>query len=888
MLPQSQHTDLKPSFLFEESTKMAKLRATVILPKSVDQAVRETKGALWWKSEKAAKRDAAFVAYVALYHAGLVNDHLLPLAVNDDAALKAYSEIEKRQALATARAQLSPWTAVATAWQSGSVAHQTVIEFSLDGAVIPPIRTISPFPLPRLRQLILFLDFGSTLKIDFGSSSAYYDDIGVSDSITRMLLLAMYSSRMRSDRAGLTLRFEPVMSVADRHNWLAEVTGTRPASTLHEDSSLDIYNGIIRDKINYGSRYLFHGIEYQHKETEPVTNAGHSDQTMELFPLLKVTKLSKRTDFLHRIKTSGEPSKTKVAEYLSPATCTVDNLPFGYSRYATYIPCIMHHIEIGLITQHLCNSLLSSICFEDCQLVSIAITASSAREAYDYQSLEFLGDCCLKLYASLNITAEHLNWHEGYLSHQKDHIVSNGRLALAAQQTGLDQYILTKPYTGHKWTPLYNEDVLSSQPSGTRELSTKTLADVVEALLGAAFVDGSYPKVLACLSIFLPEISWRSLNECSDVLLRAATQSEPCQFPHHFIHLETLLDCQFKTKSLLLEALTHPSHLGPDVVPSYQRLEFIGDSILDVIITTRIYRHSASLKTFRMHLLRTALVNANFLAFVGMRHSITIPRTNLPAITARSTTLPLDSVITLSIWHFMRHSHSADIAAVQSRCQARFLEFGPAISQALIEGNSHPWTLLTALEPDKFFSDLIESILAAIFIDSAGSFPACEAFLTVLGILPYLDRALDTEIHVMHPKEELGVVAGNEKVKYDVVVVGEHDEVGDKMGYKCTVLVGGKEIAWVSGSRTSIEAETRAAEDALRVLKEQVQGRAENMESSDQEEEETAIDGHIETRDSDDEKTDLQTVPEDPEDDEANECEERLLDSDMGDYHMGG
>ena len=47
--------------------------------------------------------------------------------------------------------------------------------------------------------------------------------------------------------------------------------------------------------------------------------------------------------------------------------------------------------------------------------------------------------------------ADHQMWHEGYLSRAKDHIISNGRLAMAAQETALDKYILIKSFIGKKW-----------------------------------------------------------------------------------------------------------------------------------------------------------------------------------------------------------------------------------------------------------------------------------------------------------------------------------------------------------------------------------------------------------------------------------------------------
>ncbi|MCJ1280825.1 Dicer-like protein 2 [Xylographa opegraphella] len=851
VLPKTQYADLRPVYSLESHADKKHVRARVLLPKSVDKSVRETVGGSWWKSEKFAKRDAAFEAYIALYHAGLVNDHLLPLLISDEAVLQEYADVEKRPGLVKVREMLSPWPEVAAAWQAGATPFQSTIKFSIGQSVVL-MRMISPFALPSLSRLTLYPDIDSIVQVDFDPIAGveYSGDIKVSDAITSLLLFSIYRSRMVSDRRGYPILFEPFIDVTELEKWLAEVTGTRPATTLVAKSPACMQNGLVRDLSMDGVSYIFSGVEYQPVEIDGVKADGNAEPDMGLAPVLAVSKLSKRSDFLHRMGESEGLKKTRMPQYLAPDTCTVDNLPYTNSQYAMYIPCIMHHLESALTTEHLCDNLLSPVHFNNHHLVTTAITASSAREAYNYQSLEFMGDSCLKLYATINFMAMHLNWHEGFLTLKKGYMVSNGRLALAAQQTGLEQYIITNAFTGSKWKPLYNEDLLQAQPIKMRELSTKILADVVEALLGAAFVDGGYPKVQTCLSIFLPEVSWQSLNNCREVLLKVAIPNEASLFPHHFSHLEVLLNYQFNTKSLLLEALTHPSHLGPDDTPSYERLEFLGDALLDIIITTRVFQHRSSLKPFRMHLLRTAMVNANFLAFVGMRHFISVARTSLPPQNPRASSSALECNMELSIWHFMRHGHSADLVKAQASCQARFVELEHAISEALTNGDSHPWRLLTTLAPVKFFSDIIESIIAAIYIDSAGSLAACETFLTVLGIIPYVDRALHSAIAMMHPKEELGIVAGNEKVKYEVVILEDGEEEQDgRPGYKCKVSVGEQEAAVVFGARTRIEAETRAAEEAVKFLKQHMGELATRAENQDLEQEKIRCEDHVSDED---------------------------------------
>jgi dsRNA-specific ribonuclease len=62
---------------------------------------------------------------------------------------------------------------------------------------------------------------------------------------------------------------------------------------------------------------------------------------------------------------------------------------------------------------------------------------------------------------------------------------------------------------------------------------------------------------------------------------------------------------------------------------SLERLEFLGDSILDNIIVTAMYSQEPELSHFKMHLLRTALVNADFLAFMGMEWTVKQEKSDL-------------------------------------------------------------------------------------------------------------------------------------------------------------------------------------------------------------------------------------------------------------------
>jgi ribonuclease III len=77
------------------------------------------------------------------------------------------------------------------------------------------------------------------------------------------------------------------------------------------------------------------------------------------------------------------------------------------------------------------------------------------------------------------------------------------------------------------------------------------------------------------------------------------------------------LGIQFQNQSLLLRALTHRSYLNenPDIaLEDNQRLEFLGDAVLDFITAAWLYHHFPEFQEGRMTSLRAALVRTPTLA----------------------------------------------------------------------------------------------------------------------------------------------------------------------------------------------------------------------------------------------------------------------------------
>lgn len=84
-----------------------------------------------------------------------------------------------------------------------------------------------------------------------------------------------------------------------------------------------------------------------------------------------------------------------------------------------------------------------------------------------------------------------------------------------------------------------------------------------------------------------------------------------------FTELENNLNVQFKDYSLLVRALTHRSYLNEhldEVLEDNERLEFLGDAVLDFIVGAYLYHRFPEMDEGELTSLRAALVRAKTLA----------------------------------------------------------------------------------------------------------------------------------------------------------------------------------------------------------------------------------------------------------------------------------
>jgi len=85
-------------------------------------------------------------------------------------------------------------------------------------------------------------------------------------------------------------------------------------------------------------------------------------------------------------------------------------------------------------------------------------------------------------------------------------------------------------------------------------------------------------------------------------------------------NLETALKIRFKNKNLLTQAFIHRSYLNenPEIaLGNNERLEFLGDAVMELVVTEYLYKHYPKESEGQMTSWRAALVNTKMISSVA-------------------------------------------------------------------------------------------------------------------------------------------------------------------------------------------------------------------------------------------------------------------------------
>lgn len=265
-----------------------------------------------------------------------------------------------------------------------------------------------------------------------------------------------------------------------------------------------------------------------------------------------------------------------------------------------------------------------------------ALTPLGVSDCFNFERLEVLGDSFLKFHVGQMLFLQHPDWHEGKLTANRSQFVSNKTLYRAGKQhlmpeclqatrlaplqsgpapgfelkNGIRKHLEELELPGDVWhcyTPVSKEAVPSTSnqkkappydPWRQQVVPDKTVADSVEGLLGCTLLTvgltTAHRLLLAFNFNFGEHVSVPTSallhSEAEDWSEQRVRNGVAKLYKQHKLRdLERILGYTFRDKSFLLQAVTHPSFTANKFTDYYQRLEFLGDAVLDFLVTGHVF-----------------------------------------------------------------------------------------------------------------------------------------------------------------------------------------------------------------------------------------------------------------------------------------------------------
>lgn len=262
-----------------------------------------------------------------------------------------------------------------------------------------------------------------------------------------------------------------------------------------------------------------------------------------------------------------------------------------------------------------------------------ALTTASAGDVFSLEKVEILGDAFLKFSVSFYLFYKHPERHEGFLTAAKNFIINNRNLYYCGLKTGIPG--LMKPFKFHQnnWLPplITTSEILNFKPNpkvterkprfySHREqpISDKSIADCIEALLGVCSVSLGIQESFKILQLFkiIP------YDDVFDNIGKYRNEEQQSNIDNQSIRkCEQILGYRFQNKVYLMQALTHPSCIS-SYFGCYQKLEFLGDAVLDYLITAYLFEHCKDFSPGKITDIRSAIVNNTTLSCLCVKNNL--------------------------------------------------------------------------------------------------------------------------------------------------------------------------------------------------------------------------------------------------------------------------
>lgn len=455
-------------------------------------------------------------------------------------------------------------------------------------------------------------------------------------------------------------------------------------------------------------------------------------------PLLEVIEACKAGDFLPGSKVVKPEINYARRLITIPQVCQLGPMSVSLLRGCRVIPSILTELGRQILARQIGQGVLRGCIVEE-PLLLRALTLSNTRPSWNYEQLEFFGDCILKLCSTLDVFCHSSRHDEGTMTTERMRLIENEHLCRVAKRWQIAEHVFGHGPVPKHWRPFGIETDLRER---TLRLSDKTLADLVEALLGAAWLckgtsTERFERAIRCinqLGIFAKPMSLHDLHDAVSFSSLSALSVNGTMGGHpawsDLAALQSSIAYTFRQPSLALQALTHSSIVQGDLSRSYERLEFLGDAVLDACFATWAYEQYPDLNEGDYTVLKAYATCNSSLAVVCVTNGL--HRYVVHSVAEMRTRIDTFATVILA---------TATKAAGVERYR-------------VIQGVAVPFWCSMQNIP-KQLADVLESIFGAVFVDSGFEIVKAQELFDRL-FSEHLATYLNVDLLAINPSQMVG------------------------------------------------------------------------------------------------------------------------------------
>lgn len=447
----------------------------------------------------------------------------------------------------------------------------------------------------------------------------------------------------------------------------------------------------------------------------------------ETQPVIEAERIPVRRNLLDDRSFHMDEADQILKCFVVPEPLAISALPTKVVAMAYCLPAVLHKLESYLIAMDACGILSLPL---DPTLALESVTKDSqnteehGKEQIDfkrgmgknYERLEFLGDCFLKMATSISLFTRYPDAKELDFHVKRMLMICNKNLTIVAEKLKLHEYIRTEGFTRRAWYPeglnlLKGNTKLAKK---THVLGAKTIADVSEALIGASFLtpgeDHRWDTAVRAVAELVcsddhTEQKWVEYhaNYKKPKYQTATATASQLDLARQ---VESIDNYHFAHPRLLRSAFTHPTYpFLYERVPNYQRLEFLGDSLLDLVCVDYLFQLFPDKDPQWLTEHKMAMASNQFLGALCVELGF------------EKHLLHMGNIIPISIADYVSELSEAKELAI-----AEALRAGKTAADYSRDFWNH------CKKPPKFLADMIESYIGAIFVDSGFDFSQVQRF----------------------------------------------------------------------------------------------------------------------------------------------------------------